>query len=89
MLEEFYQTRTNNGDVVEESQILLNPIEELGVILEIPELQTTTTGQPILEASDSREEEEEDKYSNDKGLEDNKVLYFTVDGPEPIRRIVL
>ncbi len=48
----------------------------------IPEIEDSNAGESTLEES-------EEEYSDDDGLGDNELLYFTVDGLEPIRRIIL
>ena len=54
-------------------------IQELGVIPEIPE---STQGEATPEDS-------EEEYTDDDEPDDNEILNFSVDGPEPIRRMVL
>ncbi len=48
----------------------------------IPEIEDSNAGESTLEES-------EEEYSDDDALGDNELLYFTVDGLEPIRRIIL
>ncbi|KAK0857835.1 hypothetical protein LTR87_017822 [Friedmanniomyces endolithicus] len=53
--------------------------EDLGVI---PEIEDSDAGESTLEDS-------EEEYSDDDAPGDNELLHFTVDGPEPIRRMIL
>ncbi len=48
----------------------------------IPEIEDSDAGESTLE--DSKEE-----YLDDDALGDNELLYFTIDGLELIRRIIL
>jgi len=48
----------------------------------IPEIEDSDAGESTLEES-------EEEYSDDDALGDNELLYFTVDGLELIRRIIL
>lgn len=54
--------------------------EDLGVIPEIDDSDALNESTPA---------ESEDEYSDDEAPDDNEVLHFSVDGPEPIRRMVL
>ncbi len=48
----------------------------------IPEIEDSDAGESTLEDS-------EQEYSDDDALGDNELLYFTIDGLELIRRIIL
>ena len=53
---------------------------DLGVIPNTEDLDAVN----ILTLEESKEE-----YSNNNALEDNEILYFSIIGPKPIKRIVL
>jgi len=61
------------------SQVTMTNTEDLGVIVEIEDSN----------AGESTPEESEEEYSDDDAPGDNELLHFTVDGPEPIRRMIL
>ncbi len=61
------------------SQITMTNTEDLGVI---PEIEDSDAGE-------STPEDSEEEYSDDDAPGDNELLHFTVDGPEPIRRMIL
>ena len=48
----------------------------------IPEIPESTQGEATPEDS-------EEEYTDDDEPDDNKILNFSVDGPKPIRRMVL
>ncbi|KAK0794727.1 hypothetical protein LTR75_010752 [Friedmanniomyces endolithicus] len=61
------------------SQITITNTEDLRVI---PEIEDSNAGE-------STPEDSEEEYSDDDAPGDNELLHFTVDGPEPIRRMIL
>ncbi|KAK1090552.1 hypothetical protein LTR48_008072, partial [Friedmanniomyces endolithicus] len=61
------------------SQITMTNTEDLGVI---PEIEDSNAGE-------STPEDSEEEYSDDDAPGDNELLHFTVDRPEPIRRMIL
>ncbi|KAK0256803.1 hypothetical protein LTR54_018409, partial [Friedmanniomyces endolithicus] len=60
-------------------QVMNIDTEDLGVI---PETEDSDAGE-------SAPEESEEEYSDDDAPGDNELLHFTVDGPEPVRRMIL
>ncbi|KAK0776646.1 hypothetical protein LTR87_017980 [Friedmanniomyces endolithicus] len=61
------------------SQITITNTEDLRVI---PEIEDSNAGE-------STPEDSEEEYSDDDAPGDNELLHFTVDGLEPIRRMIL
>lgn len=77
-LQENIPPQDEDQDEYEEELETIN-IQELGVIPEIPE---SIQGEATPEDS-------EEEYTDDDEPDDNEILNFSVDGPEPIRRMVL
>ncbi|KAK0843546.1 hypothetical protein LTS02_016055 [Friedmanniomyces endolithicus] len=61
------------------SQITITNTEDLRVI---PEIEDSNAGE-------STPEDSEEEYSDEDAPGDNELLHFTVDGLEPIRRMIL
>ncbi|KAK0771109.1 hypothetical protein LTR02_017707 [Friedmanniomyces endolithicus] len=62
------------------NQVTMTGTEDLGVIPEIDNSEA---------ANESTPEDSEEEYSDDDAPGDNELLHFSVEGPEPIRRMVL
>jgi len=79
--EESNHDKSNQEIPVHQStdQVMDIDTEDLGVI---PEIEDSDAGE-------STPEESEEEYSDDDAPGDNELLHFTVDGPEPIRRMIL
>ena len=78
-LQENIPPQDEDQDEYEEEEPETINIQELGVIPEIPE---STQGEATPEDS-------EEEYTDDDEPDDNEILNFSVDGPEPIKRMVL
>jgi len=79
-------TRGRSPPLTQEEPILQQPTmsqrrEELG--------QSPTISESTLEERQDTPEESEEEYSDDEEPDDNEILNFRIEGPEPFRRMVL